>query len=151
MSLRAHNHEILSAFLSDGVDLRVRLSGHSMKPLLRTGSVVRFSGASRAEVGDIVLLSFASGSHDKLVAHRVVAADDHQVWTQGDSSTTGDPPVPRARILATAASVEIGGVALPLRNAIMRAIGLLLSAVYPSLVRTYRAVVPRKDPLRCAS
>ena len=43
MSLRAHNREILAAFLEDGVDIRVRLSGFSMKPLVRSGSVLRFS------------------------------------------------------------------------------------------------------------
>jgi len=152
MSLRAQNPEIVTALLNDGVDVRVRLSGHSMKPLLRTGSVVRFSATPTPRVGDIVLLSVASGHRDKLVAHRVVAADGERVWTKGDSSATGDPPVPHTRVLGTAASLEIRNkVALPLCNPLMRALGLLFSARYPGLVRAYRTLVPRKDALRCAS
>ncbi len=151
MSLRAHNPKILSAFLNDGVDLRLRLSGHSMKPLLRTGSVLCFSGMATPQVGDIVLLSFANGGHDKLVAHRVVGMNTEYVWTQGDSSTTCDPPVSHARVLGTAVALEIRGIALPLQNAPMRAIGLHLSAVYPGLVRVYRTLVPRKVELHCAS
>jgi len=37
LSLRAHNREILAAFLEDGVDIRVRLSGFIMKPFMRAG------------------------------------------------------------------------------------------------------------------
>lgn len=151
MSLRADNPEILGAFLNDGIDVHVRLSGHSMKPLLRTGSVLIFSGTPMPRVGDVVLLSFANGAHDRLVAHRVVSMNEEHVWTQGDSSTACDPPVPRARVLGTAVSIEIGRLSLPLRNAPMRAIGLVASLVYPRLARAYRCLVPRKDALRCAS
>jgi hypothetical protein len=153
LSLRAHNAEIVDALLRDGVGVRIRLSGHSMKPLLRTGSLVDFATGSTPKVGDIALLRFANGGDDKLVAHRVKALTPDGVWTQGDASTTRDPRVPHARVLATATAIHIrDGIALPLRNPPMRMLGLLLSAVYPSLVRAYRAVVPRKkEALGCAS
>lgn len=161
MSLRAHNREILAAFLEDGVDIRVRLSGFSMKPLLRSGSVLRFSARVTPRVGDIVLLSFTNGAADrddarleqvKLVAHRVLALDDEYVWTKGDASGTQDPPVPRCRVLASATTLALGAaIAIPLRNAPMRALGLLTSSLYPRLVRAYRAVWPRKDAFRCAT
>lgn len=150
-SLRAPNAAVLGGLLSDGVDVRVRLTGHSMKPLLRTGSCLRFSTGSSPSVGDIVLLRVAHGCDDKLVAHRVLAVDAQYVWTKGDSSTTPDPPVPHARVLGAAAALEIRGrIAIPLRNAPMRSLGLVLSAWYPGLVRAYRRVVPRKEPLPCA-
>ncbi len=158
MRLRAHNREILAAFLEDGVDIRVRLSGSSMKPLLRSGSVLRFSARVTPKVGDIVLFSFSGGAPGgdveqvKLVAHRVLALDDEQVWTKGDSSGTEDPPVPRSRVLASATTLEMGGtIAIPLRNAPMRALGLLASSWYPWLVRAYRTVWPRKDAFCCAN
>ena len=158
MSLRAHNREILAAFLEDGIDIRVRLSGFSMKPLLRSGSVLRFSARVTPRVGDIVLLSFPIGAPDgdikqvKLVAHRVLALDDEHVWTKGDSNGTEDPPVPRFRVLASATTLETNTtIAIPLRNATMRALGLFASSLYPRLVRAYRMVWPRKDAFRCAS
>jgi len=157
MRLRAQNPEILTAFLEDGVDIRVRLSGVSMKPLMRSGSVLRFSARGTPRVGDVVLLSFPNEvtgpiEQVKLVAHRVLALDDQRVWTKGDSSGTPDPPVPRSRVLASATTLETGGaIAIPLRNAPMRALGLLLSSWYPPLVRTYRTVWPRKDAFGCAS
>jgi len=154
VSLRAHNPEIVDAFFEEGVDLRIRLSGSSMKPLLGSGSVLRFSARVTPRVGDIVLMSFPSG-HDgssrKLIAHRVIALDDERVWTKGDSSRAQDPPVPRARVLATATALETHATAVPLRNAAMRALGLALSSVYPHLVRAYRSVWPRKDAFGCAS
>ena len=155
MGLGAHNPEILGVFLEDGVDIRVRLSGFSMKPLVRSGSVLRFSARMTPRVGDIVLLSFpngATGKQVKLVAHRVLALDDEHVWTKGDSSGTQDPPVPRSRVLASATTLETGGaITIPLQNAPMRALGLLTSSFYPRLVRAYRTVWPRKDAFRCAS
>jgi len=156
--LRAPNAEILAAFLEDGVDVRVRLAGFSMKPLLRSGSVLRFSPRGTPRVGDIVLLSFPDGESTrdvKLVAHRVLALDDDNVWTKGDSSGTPDPPVPRSRVLALATTLETGGAfALPLANPPMRALGLLMSSLYPRLVHAYRTVwprKPRKDAFGCAS
>ena len=158
--LRAQNPEILAAFLEDGADIRVRLSGFSMKPLVRSGAVLRFSARVTPRVGDIVLLSFPNRAPGKqvkqvkLIAHRVLALDDEHVWTKGDSSGTQDPPVPRSRVLASATTLETGGaLAIPLRNAPMRAMGLLsnLFFLYPRLVRAYRTVWPRKDAFRCAS
>jgi hypothetical protein len=154
MRLRAPNAEILAAFLEDGVDVRVRLSGSSMKPLMRSGSVLQFSARATPRVGDVVLLSFPGGEPTtaKLVAHRVLALDADDVWTKGDSSGTPDPPVPWSRVLGCATTLETrGGCALPLGNAPMRALGLLMSSLYPRVVRAYRTLWPRKDGLRCAS
>lgn len=149
--LRAQNPEIVAAFLEDGVDVRVRLSGFSMKPLLRSGALLRFSARVEPTVGDIVLLTLRGGTRAKLVAHRVLALDDEQVWTKGDSSRVEDPPQPRWRILAAATAIETEAMTIPLRNAPMRALGLLSSALYPHLVSAYRTVWPRKDVVQCSS
>jgi hypothetical protein len=135
--------------------LRLRLLGFSMKPLLGKASVLRFSARFEPRVGDIVLLRFPNGDADKLVAHRVLALEDAQVTTKGDSSRAPDPPTARSRVLATALSLETaGGTVVPLRNLLMRSLGLLLSSTYPAVVRGYRALRPRRpseEALECAS
>jgi len=138
--------------LKDGVDVRVRLSGHSMKPLLPTGALLCFSATSRPRVGDIVLVRVANGDDDKLLAHRVLAVDEVHVRTKGDSSTTCDPPLPHTRVLGSAVALEVRGrFTIPLGNAPMRSIGLALGTIYPRLARVYRRLVPRKETLPCAS
>lgn len=151
-SLRAPNANVLGDLLEDGVNVRIRLSGHSMKPLLRTGSLLCFSPTSRPRVGDIILMRVANGGDDKLLAHRVLAVDDQHVWTKGDSSMTCDPPLPHTRVLGSAVALEVRGkFVIPLRNLPMRSIGLALSAIYPRLARVYRRLVPRKETRLCAS
>ena len=134
LSLRAPNPEIVAAFLQDGVDMRVRLFGSSMKPLVRAGSILRFS-ATEPVVGDIVLLRrFPNGATDKLVANRVVAIDDSTVTTKGDSSQAADPPMGRSGVLGTAIELEAaGGRITPLRNPWMR------------------TLTPAQDAIECAN
>lgn len=154
LSLRAQNADIVAPFFDDGIDVRMRLTGFSMKPLVRSCALLRFSARPAPRVGDIVLLRFPDGADGavKLVAHRVVALDERQVWTKGDSSRAQDPPSPRESIVATALSIETKlGFSVPINNAPMRTVGLALSFVYPRLVRAYRTLWPRKDALSCAS
>jgi len=128
--------------LEDGIDVRVRLTGFSMKPLVRSGSALHFSAQPEPEVGDIVLLHY---QNQCLVAHRVLKLDEQRVWTKGDSCKAADAPVERSQILATATALEApGGVLIPLRNAGSRWIGRSMSLVYPRLVLAFRAVWPRK-------
>lgn len=143
--------ELVSSLLSGGLDVRIRLCGFSMKPLVRSGSVLRFSARAEPTTGDIVLLRYPG---QKLVAHRVLRLSEESVWTKGDSCRVPDPPVARARVLGAATCLEVGPVAIPLQNRTMRSLGLLASLVYPKVVRAFRAVFPNKpgkDELSCAS
>jgi hypothetical protein len=111
-----------------------------MKPLVPSGSVLRFSPNGAPAVGDVVL---ARLPNDCLVAHRVIALEADWIWTKGDACRTADGPIPRERVIARAVRLE-GRVPLPLSTYWMRALGLVLNRFYPRLVAGYRAVVPRR-------
>jgi hypothetical protein len=132
--------ELLSSLLGEGLEVRVRLTGWSMKPLVPSGSVLRFSSNGEPLRGDIVL---ARLENDALVAHRVVALDGDRIWTKGDACVTADGPLPRERVIARAVRRE-GTLPLPLSNVWMRSFGLALNHVYPRLVAAYRVLVPRR-------
>ena len=108
---------------------------------LRPGTLVRFSARTTPVVGDIVLLRYPN---DKLVAHRVVGLDASWVQTKGDSCALPDGPVPSSHVIGCAVSLQ-ALISVPLRNFWMRRTGLLMSRLYPSLVRRYRSILPRKD------
>ena len=130
--------ELLSSFFRDGMDVRLRLQGWSMKPLVPSGSLVRFSPLLPLEapaIGDVVL---ARMPNDALLAHRVVAIDAERIWTKGDACRTADGPLPRTSVLARAVRRE-GFVPLPLSNAVMRVFGRVVNRFYPLLVAAVRA------------
>ena len=138
-SLPAPTAELLSWLFRKGLDVRLRVSGWSMKPLVPSGSVLRFSPSGAPSVGDVVL---ARLPNDSLVAHRVVALEADRIWTKGDACRTADGPLPRASVIARAVRLE-GRISLPLANFWMRALGLIVNRLYPGVVAGYRAVVPR--------
>lgn len=146
-SLPVSRAELIASLLQDGLDVRVRLAGWSMKPLVPCGSVVLFSANGEPSIGDVVL---ARLENDALVAHRVVALDSDRIWTKGDACRTADGPLPRKSVIARAVRLE-GGVPLPLSNVWLRFLGLAVSRVYPLLVAGYRALVPRRAPVEGAS
>jgi hypothetical protein len=130
--------DLLSSFLRDGLDVRLRLRGWSMKPLVPSGSLVRFSPLRAVDeapsIGDVVL---ARLSNDALVAHRVVAIDAERIWTKGDACRTADGPLPRESVIARAVRRE-GLVSLPLSNGLMRTLGMVVNRLYPRLVAALR-------------
>src|SRR3990172_9376566 len=96
--LPAPTAELLTWLLREGLDVRLRLSGWSMKPLVPSGSVLRFSGSGEPldiVLGDVVL---ARLSNDALVAHRVIALDSDRIWAKGDACRTADGPLPRGSV-----------------------------------------------------
>jgi hypothetical protein len=132
--------EIIGSLLRDGMDVRVRLTGWSMKPLVPSGSMLRFSSEGELERGDVVL---ARLPNEGLLAHRVVALDSERVWTKGDACGVADGPFSRRDVLGRAVRLE-GTISIPLSNAWMRAIGLAVNRVYPGIVRRVRRVFPRR-------
>lgn len=138
-SHEARTPEIVESLLRDGYDVRLRLTGVSMKPLVPPGSVVHFAPAVRRTptVGDIVLTRRGDGM---LVAHRLTALDSEQVWTRGDSVGRPDAPVERECLLGCAVRLE-SPFGLPLRNPAARLLGRLLSRAYPFTASTYRAML----------
>lgn len=140
-SRRSPTAQLLASFLRDGIDVRVRLSGWSMKPLVPSGSLVRFSPSGKLSLGDVVL---ARLPNDALLAHRIVAIDGDRIWTKGDACRAADGPISRASVIGRAVSRE-GFVSLPLSNVWMRAVGLIVSHLYPRLVAGYRVLLSREE------
>jgi len=130
---------LVSWLFREGLDVRLRVRGWSMKPLIASGSVLRFSPTGAPAVGDVVL---ARLPNDSLVAHRVIALEADRIWTKGDACRTADGPLPRESVIARAVRLE-GRIPVPLSNIWMRALGLVVNRLYPRLVAGYRAVVPR--------
>ena len=129
--------ELLSSLFRDGMDVRVRLRGWSMKPLVPSGSLVRFAPLRPIDtpaIGDVVLARMAD---DSLLAHRVVAIDAERIWTKGDACRTADGPLPRSSILARAVRRE-GVIPVPLSNAVMRMLGRVVNRFYPLVVAAVR-------------
>jgi len=123
--------------------LRLRVSGTSMKPLLRSGSVVRIAPLSSVPaglmLGDLVLFRAASG---RLVAHRVIELDGDRCRTKGDSSREPDDLVEHGQLLGKILGID-GILFLPLDGPLARRIGLLLNRYYPRLVRLKAALKRR--------
>ena len=94
---------------SDSVRLfRLRVTGESMVPLLRTGDHIiaqRVPGAS-LRLGDLVVIRLDAA----LVTHRLIANGVVDGWyTKGDNSLSVDPPVPAAEILGRVVAIECQG------------------------------------------
>ncbi|MGH9461784.1 MAG: S24/S26 family peptidase [Vicinamibacteria bacterium] len=134
--------ELAESLLGSGWTLRLRVSGTSMKPLLRSGSVVRIAPLSLPAgplLGDIVLLRAASG---RMLAHRVIELDGHRCLTKGDASGESDGLVGRGQLLGRILGID-GIFFLPLDGTVARRIGLLLNRYYPRLVRLKAALKRR--------
>ncbi len=147
--------ELAQSLLESGWMLRLRVSGSSMKPLVRSGSLLRIaplsplsppsrpsplSSLSGAPIlGDIVLFRATSG---RLVAHRVIGSDGETYRTKGDSAGESDGPVERRQLLGKILGIE-GPLFLPLDGPVARRIGLLLNRHYPRLVRLKTALKRR--------
>ncbi len=101
--------EMFAHLLARGLRVRVRVTGGSMFPAIRSGDVVTLAPVpdGAAGPGDVVLIRDAS---NRLVLHRVIAAglrEDGRPWvcTRGDSAAGEDLPVAGDRVLGRAESV----------------------------------------------
>jgi len=128
--------------MSMGRPLRVRALGASMRPLLRSGTLVRISPLSIDEplhVGDVVLSSVGPG----LILHRIVGLHVDRgslvVTTRGDGRRAADAPVPRASVLGRVDEVERAGWRFKLDRPEWRVAGYLAARLLPYLWRFRKA------------
>jgi len=131
--------EAASTLLEAGIAVRLAARGQSMKPLVRSGSLLRVVPArGEAKIGDIALVRLENGG---VIIHRVVAIDGGRVTTKGDAYVTPDGAVDRSRILGRVVAVE-RPLPIPLEGTWARAFGRLVGWLYPKLViarGTFRA------------
>lgn len=134
---------IVASMLERGHAVRLRLTGWSMKPVFRSGTVVTFTAVPEPVVGDVGLVRC---ENDALVAHRIVAIEADWLQTKGDACAARDARVPRASLLGCAVSFQSSRGVVPLRNGASRALGRAAGLAYPRLVRTYRALRHGRGP-----
>jgi hypothetical protein len=87
--------------------LSLRLTGTSMLPAIHPGDVADFIPVADEFPlpGDIALFR----RERRLVAHRVLSANDDGVLTQGDALATLDPPVAHADVLGKLSNLNRSG------------------------------------------
>ena len=124
--------ELAASLLKGGRSIRFRATGWSMKPLLKSGCVLRAAPLQQApQIGEIIL---CRTKNDRLVSHRVVAASAESIWTKGDSCSRKDDVVLPPQILGRVIAVE-KPLFIPLTGRWARCTGQLLSRLYPKLVK----------------
>lgn len=107
---------VCAAMLRDGVAVRFRAPGTSMRPTIRDGDtlVVEPVEASQVRWGDVVV-----AGETCVRAHRVVRVPDVDgeiFLLRGDSMTACDAPEPSGRILGRVVCVEREGRRFPVRG-----------------------------------
>lgn len=106
--------DLIADLLGRGLEVRVRVTGGSMRPLLRGGelaTVIRVPPRSLRR-GDLVLWRSVEGG---LLLHRVLRVsgegEDRRCWTRGDALVACDEPFGADQILGRVVRVE--GLRLP--------------------------------------
>lgn len=97
--------ELAGDLLARGTEVRMRVTGSSMTPFIRSGDVVTLvpPPPEGVSLGDVVACSPHPG---RLVIHRVVAGTANAPWTQGDAVGVPDEP---GALLGVVSRVERAG------------------------------------------
>ena len=85
--------------LRNGLKVRLRVRGLSMVPTIWPGETITVRPATSPKVGDIAYVApqeRPGGSY--FIVHRIIAATQDRVTTQGDSNTEPDRPMPRSQV-----------------------------------------------------
>lgn len=116
---------LIADLLGRGVEVRVRVTGESMRPLLRGGelaTVVRVP-ASSLRLGDLVLWRSGEG---QLVLHRIVRisgeGEGGRFWTRGDALAACDESFAADQVLGRVS--RVAGARLPGAAAGVRTVSL---------------------------
>lgn len=128
-------HALVSDLLRHDRSVRIRVTGHSMTPFIRTGDVLTVEPlrGRRLSRGDVIL--HAPGP--RLVAHRVVGWKGALVRSRGDVAPGEDPLLSSAFVLGIVTGVERDGRGLRLGPRPLRAViaGLSRAGVLRGLAR----------------
>jgi len=110
---RVYQLGCFSELLDDGYDLRLKVTGRSMSPFLKTGSVVILSQVpvSKLCIGDIIFCQCNDSSY-KL--HRLIHRDGDRLITKGDALVSSDVPFKK-----TDYKGKVGRVEHPFANGVI--------------------------------
>jgi hypothetical protein len=108
MDIHSSKMNFFSNLLRDGYALRLRVTGNSMKPFLKTGCYVTLSRIPADELrpGDII---FFRSADQTFKLHRLIGIGKKYFITKGDALNTPDAPVDRNHYLGKVIRIETSG------------------------------------------
>jgi signal peptidase I len=107
-------HELSDASLAGQGQLRLRVTSHSMLPLLRSGDhvLVQTVSPETLQRGDLLVTQRGDG----YLTHRLVAIDELGWHTKGDRNRSADAPISAQFILGLVVAVERRGHSCNIRT-----------------------------------
>jgi signal peptidase I len=134
--------------LNNGIDVRIKTSGPSMFPLIRTGDKVILRPEKNLKVGDIIVFK----RDDQMVCHRLVRVferDGIKYQTCGDTHFGLDEPILANQILGKVIKIEREKVSLKRKILILiyplLSIGRLNAFVITFLIRVRKLLAFKKS------
>jgi signal peptidase I len=108
MDIDSSKMDFFSSLLRDGYDLRLRVTGKSMNPFLKTGSYVTLSKVpvEKLRLGDIIFFRCAD---DTFKLHRLIGIGEKHLVAKGDALNLPDSEIDRNHYLGKVIRVEPSG------------------------------------------
>lgn len=96
---------LFSSMLAKGYNLRLRVTGTSMSPFLKTGTIVTLFKIpfGKLNIGDIIFCRHDEGS---MKLHRLIAIKKNRLITKGDAVDSLDHPVDETQYLGKVVRIE---------------------------------------------
>ena len=118
--------------------LRLKVTGGSMRPLLRAGDVVvaRPAPPHTLKPGDIIVVQRGS----EWITHRLVKVDKHGLHTHGDSTRVADVAVSADRLVGRVIAIERADDLIDLQQPHWRVVNRRINRVQRVQLRTLAAV-----------
>ena len=133
---------ITQEILSRGLFLRLKVSGRSMQPFIRTDDIllVEPKDTAKFNIGDILFYRHSLGFY---IAHRLIKkSDSGDMLTRGDNLYYYDQPVSIEQLMGRVTQIDRGNKRLTLTGGIGRVFGCLIAWLarghYPSQIRLMR-------------
>ncbi len=117
------------ALLRSGKPIEIKAQGHSMYPLLKPGTtlLVEPTTPSGCRRGDIVVFE----SNGKLIAHRIIALNEHSFVCRGDATQHNDGLLPHEKLLGKVSGRKKQQKTISLTTPRHRLYGRMVLALFP--------------------
>lgn len=125
-------HSILHRSFCEGHQVRLRVIGKSMLPLIQKGDWLVVESVTDSEMlkkGDIIL--FSRGR--EFVVHRIVELQDKEIITQGDWSRIRDLPISNRDVIGKVIEVEKPNLKIKLNDPFFKLINLLIYQIIKNI------------------
>ena len=136
---------IICAALQRGQQVRLRVSGGSMRPFMHVGDIVELSPIdSLPLVGDVLLVRCGS-ERERYVLHRLVRVEGRKLFIRGDAQEHCEGPFVRQDVLARVVKRHAKGRVRRFDSELWHFLGRAWLACFPLSVRLLRLAVPLRE------